>query len=134
METNETMGKKIGRVFLRIMSFVLTFVVAVALTLFISLKMFCSDSFPHVQQTFVTTNVNTNDIIRRKTRPIFLPIVSFVSIIYNLPHTYYFPCRIINSIFCIIIFYKIETIIHRIIYWCTFFQNHMLYKIYIYRK
>ena len=54
--------KKIGMIFLKVMSFILTFVVAVALTLVISLKMFCSDAFPHVQQTFVTTVLETGQL------------------------------------------------------------------------
>ena len=65
METKEktnSFAAKLGKVLLRILSFVLTFVVAVALTLIISLKMFCSDDFPHVQQTFVTTVLETGQL------------------------------------------------------------------------
>lgn len=49
-------------IFLKAMSFVLTFVLALVLTLVISLKMFCSDEFPHVQQTFVTTVLETGQL------------------------------------------------------------------------
>lgn len=65
METKEksvSFAKKMGTFLLRMMSFVLTFVVALAVTLFISLKMLCSDSFPHVQQTFVTTILETGQL------------------------------------------------------------------------
>ena len=54
--------KKIGMILLKVMSFVLTFVVAVVLTLAITLKMFSSDEFPHVQQTFVTTVLETGQL------------------------------------------------------------------------
>lgn len=56
------MIKKIGKFFLRAMAFLLTFVAMLALTLFIVLKMFCSDAFPHVQQTFVTTILETGQL------------------------------------------------------------------------
>ena len=49
-------------ILLKVMSFVLTFVVAVVLTLAITLKMFSSDEFPHVQQTFVTTVLETGQL------------------------------------------------------------------------
>ena len=65
METKENkqiLAKKIGMISLKVMSFVLTFVVAVAVTLLVSLKMICSDSFPHVQQTFVTTILETGQL------------------------------------------------------------------------
>ena len=54
--------KKIGMIILKVMSFVLTFVAAIAITLLISLKMLCSDAFPHVQQTFVTTILETGQL------------------------------------------------------------------------
>ena len=54
--------KQVGKIILRVLSFVLTFVAALALTLVISLKMFCSDTFPHVQQTFVTTVLETGQL------------------------------------------------------------------------
>lgn len=66
MKNNENVkaspGRKIGKFFLRVLAFVGTFVVAVAALLFISLKMFCSDAFPHVQQTFVTTILETGQL------------------------------------------------------------------------
>lgn len=65
METKEnqvSLGRKIGKYVFRFMSFVLTFVLAVVVTLFISLKMICSDEVPHVQQTFVTTILETGQL------------------------------------------------------------------------
>ncbi len=65
METKENMVSFVGTLrsfLLRVMLFVLTFVVAVAVTLLISLKMLCSDAFPHVQQTFVTTILETGQL------------------------------------------------------------------------
>ena len=65
METNEktvSLGKKVGMLLLKVSSFVLTFVAVVAVTLFVSLKMICSDTFAHVQQTFVTTILETGQL------------------------------------------------------------------------
>lgn len=56
------MIKKIGKVLLRMLAFLTTFVAAVAIVLLIVLKMFCSDAFPHVQQTFVTTILETGQL------------------------------------------------------------------------
>ncbi len=56
------MIKKIGKVFLQMLAFLGTFVAAVAVILVIVLKMFCSDTFPHVQQTFVTTILETGQL------------------------------------------------------------------------
>ena len=56
------MIKKIGKVLLRMLAFLTTFVAAVAIVLLIVLKMFCSDTFPHVQQTFVTTILETGQL------------------------------------------------------------------------
>lgn len=56
------MGTKVTKFMLKMMAFILTFVVAVAITLLISLKMICSDNFPHVQQTFVTTILETGQL------------------------------------------------------------------------
>jgi len=56
------MIKKIGKVLLRMLAFLTTFVAAVAVVLLIVLKMFCSDAFPHVQQTFVTTILETGQL------------------------------------------------------------------------
>lgn len=65
METKEnkvSVAKTIRTVLFRIMAFLLTFVAVVVVTLFISLKMICSDTFPHVQQTFVTTILETGQL------------------------------------------------------------------------
>ena len=56
------MIKKIGKVLLRTLAFLTTFVAAAAVVLLIVLKMFCSDAFPHVQQTFVTTILETGQL------------------------------------------------------------------------
>lgn len=61
-ENSVSVGRKLGKFFLQLLAFVSTLVVAVAVTLLISLKMFCSDSFPHVQQTFVTTILETGQL------------------------------------------------------------------------
>ncbi len=66
MQSKETQVNGIGKVFLRAAgrtSAVLGAVVlAVLLTLVISLNMFCSDKFPSVQQTFVTTILETGQL------------------------------------------------------------------------
>lgn len=65
MKNNEntgSYGKAIGRFVLQTTAFLLTFVAAVAVTLLVSLKMFCSDSFPNVQKTFVTTILETGQL------------------------------------------------------------------------
>ncbi len=54
--------KKIGKIAVRTLAVVLTLVAALAATLLISLKLLCSDSFPHVQQTFVTTILETGQL------------------------------------------------------------------------
>lgn len=56
------MIKKIGKVFLQMLAFLGTFVAAIAVILVIVLKMLCSDTFPHVQQTFVTTILETGQL------------------------------------------------------------------------
>lgn len=56
------MIKKIGKVLYRLLIVLTTFVVAVAILLLVVLKMFCSDAFPHVQQTFVTTILETGQL------------------------------------------------------------------------
>jgi len=61
-ESSVSIGRKLGKFFLQLLAFVLSLVVAVAVTLLVSLKMFCSDSFPHVQQTFVTTILETGQL------------------------------------------------------------------------
>ena len=59
---SRSMGKIIGQALIRSFVIVLTFVAALVLTLLISLKMLCSDSFPYVQQTFVTTILETGQL------------------------------------------------------------------------
>ncbi len=54
--------RKIGKFFLRTGICLLTLIVAVAITLLISLKMLCSPGFPHVQSTFVTTILETGQL------------------------------------------------------------------------
>lgn len=56
------MIKKIGKILYRLLIVLTTFVVAVAILLLVVLKMFCSDAFPHVQQTFVTTILETGQL------------------------------------------------------------------------
>lgn len=56
------MIKKIGKVLYRLLIVLTTFAVAVAILLLVVLKMFCSDTFPHVQQTFVTTILETGQL------------------------------------------------------------------------
>lgn len=59
---SRSMGKMIGQALVRSLVIVLTFVAALVLTLLISLKMLCSDAFPYVQQTFVTTILETGQL------------------------------------------------------------------------
>lgn len=61
-EKSVSVGGKVVKILLQLLAFVVTFVVAVAVTLLFSLKMFCSDSYPHVQQTFVTTVLETGQL------------------------------------------------------------------------
>lgn len=57
-----SLGKVLGIFVLRLLAMAGTFVVAVAVLLLLTLNMFCSDSFPHVQQTFVTTILETGQL------------------------------------------------------------------------
>ena len=50
------------KAFLRGSALVITLVGALCAVLFITLKLMCSDSFPHVQQTFVTTILETGQL------------------------------------------------------------------------
>lgn len=59
---SRSMRKMIGQALVRSLVIVLTFVAALVLTLLISLKMLCSDAFPYVQQTFVTTILETGQL------------------------------------------------------------------------
>ncbi len=58
--------KSVGKIFLRAAgrtsAVILAIIVAILLTLVISLNMFCSDKFPSVQQTFVTTILETGQL------------------------------------------------------------------------
>lgn len=55
-------ARAIGVFCLRAVAVVGTFLIVLAATLLICLKMFCSDAFPHVQQTFVTTILETGQL------------------------------------------------------------------------
>ena len=60
MKNNEntiSIGKEIGKWTLRVLLMIVTFVVAIAIILLASLKLFCSKSFPNVQNTFVTMDI-----------------------------------------------------------------------------
>ena len=61
-KTKKSIGRIIGRTAARIAAVVLTFVVAVAATLLISLNMICSHTFPSAQQMFVTTILETGQL------------------------------------------------------------------------
>lgn len=65
MKNNEntiSIGKEIGKWTLRVLLMIVTFVVAIAIILLASLKLFCSKSFPNVQNTFVTTILETGQL------------------------------------------------------------------------
>lgn len=59
---NSSWNIKIGKFIFRIAAVVFTFVAALALTVVIMLSMFCSDKFPNVQKTFVTTILETGQL------------------------------------------------------------------------
>lgn len=61
-EKSISWGKAIGKVVWRTLAMLLTLVAALAVTLLLTLNMFCSDSFPHVKQTFVTTILETGQL------------------------------------------------------------------------
>ena len=54
MQNKKGIGKKIGGFFLKTLAFLLTGVLALAVTLLLTLNMLCSDAYPSVQRTFVT--------------------------------------------------------------------------------
>lgn len=62
--TTEKRGfvRALGVFFLRLFICLLTLVAAVVVVLYLSLRMMCSDSFPNVQQTFVTTILETGQL------------------------------------------------------------------------
>ena len=62
MQNKTGIGRKIGGFFLKAIAFVLTAVLALAVTLLLTLNMLCSDSFPSVQRTFVTTILETGQL------------------------------------------------------------------------
>lgn len=57
-----SVGKKIGKWSLRLLLMVVTLVIAFAIFLLATLKMLCSDTFPNVQNTFVTTILETGQL------------------------------------------------------------------------
>lgn len=62
MQNKKGTGKKIIGFVLKTMAFLLTGVLALAVTLLLTLNMLCSDSFPSVQRTFVTTILETGQL------------------------------------------------------------------------
>ena len=62
MENKKGIGKKIGGFVLKTMAFLLTGVLALVVTLLLTLSMLCSDSYPSVQRTFVTTILETGQL------------------------------------------------------------------------
>lgn len=58
----KTKKKSIGKKISKVLAFVMPALAAVAVTFLIVLKMFCSDAYPHVQQTFVTTILETGQL------------------------------------------------------------------------
>lgn len=61
-EKNISWKSKTGKYILRILAVLLTLAAAIAVTLLLTLNMFCSDKFPYVQQTFVTTILETGQL------------------------------------------------------------------------
>ncbi len=62
MENKKGMIKRIGMILLKAGAFLGTFLLALVLTVAISLGMICSDSFPSAQQMFVTTILETGQL------------------------------------------------------------------------
>lgn len=62
MENKKGIGKKIGGFILKAIAFLLTGVLALVVTLLLTLSMLCSDSYPSVQRTFVTTILETGQL------------------------------------------------------------------------
>ena len=62
MENKKGIGKKIGGFVLKAMAFLLTGVLALVVTLLLTLSMLCSDAYPSVQRTFVTTILETGQL------------------------------------------------------------------------
>ncbi len=57
-----SVGKKLGKWSLRLLLMAVTLVIAFAIFLLATLKMLCSDTFPNVQNTFVTTILETGQL------------------------------------------------------------------------
>lgn len=62
MQNKTGVGKKIGVFFLKFMAFIMTGIVMLVLTLLLSIKLLCSDAYPSVQRTFVTTILETGQL------------------------------------------------------------------------
>ena len=62
MQNKKGIGKKIGGFFLKTLACLLTGVLAWAVTLLLTLNMLCSDAYPSVQRTFVTTILETGQL------------------------------------------------------------------------
>lgn len=62
MQSDVKQGMGLGTFFLRAMAMLGTLLGVVAVTLFLSLDMLCSNAFPYVQQTFVTTILETGQL------------------------------------------------------------------------
>lgn len=62
MQNKTGIGRKIGAFFLKAMAFLLTTVLALAVTLLLVLNLLCSDAYPSVQRTFVTTILETGQL------------------------------------------------------------------------
>lgn len=62
MQNKKGIGKKIGGFFLKTLAFLLTGVLALVVTLLLTLNMLCSDAYPSVQRTFVTTILETGQL------------------------------------------------------------------------
>jgi len=54
-------AQRVGRILIRALAFIGTFIVAALLVVLIALKMICSDRFPSAQQMFVTTVLETGN-------------------------------------------------------------------------
>lgn len=57
-----SLGSRVGTTVLKVLAFVFTALIAIVVTLFICLKMICSDAYPTAQQVFVTTILETGQL------------------------------------------------------------------------
>ena len=62
MQNKKSIGRIVGVFFLKMMAFLLTLVAALAVVLLLTLNMLCSDKYPSVQRTFVTTILETGQL------------------------------------------------------------------------